>query len=51
MNKVKSIKRLGKERLWVVTLSSGSVYTYPMYLVRSPHGAVRKALSDELKVS
>ena len=48
---VKKIVWLKSERVWVVTLPSGNVYTYPNYLVRSLVGASRKALSDELKVS
>jgi hypothetical protein len=46
---VKRIVRLPNERVWVVTLSSGNVYTYPMYLARSSHSAVRKAIRDEMK--
>jgi hypothetical protein len=48
---VSKIVWLKSERMWVVTLPSGNVYTYPNYLVRSLVGASRKALSDELKVS
>ena len=49
--KVKSIKWLKDERLWVITLPSGNVYTYPNYLVRSLVGACRQALLDEQKAS
>jgi hypothetical protein len=39
------------KRLWVITLSTGSVHTYPMYLVRSQHAAHQRAIRDELNVS